>query len=372
MAPTSLPDGLAAYLRQRFAGREVVRAIELGVDEAKGAGETSKGIGYGSVWRIQLAEGGRAPLDLVLHSPKSDDFGHDRRADRASGALLAYDSFGLLRSHARALDVGAVRADGTLVSLGDTGEFWLLTEWLEGEPYAQDLRRVARDASLGTQDLERAERLARYLAELHFEQPPGGAPAYRRAVRDLVGHGEGIFGMIDGYPDDLPEASAARLEAIELGAVRWRSRLRGRHHRLRRTHGDFHPFNLLFDASGELGVLDTSRGSLGDPADDVACLALNYLFFGLELDDDAWRRSLGRLYHRFFETYLEHRDDPELFEVIGPYFAWRGLVLASPRWYPDLPPRDRDKLLHFVEHALDGTRPFHPALAEEVLRCTAA
>jgi len=49
----------------------------------------------------------------------------------------------------------------------------------------------------------------------------------------------------------------------------------------------FHPWNLLFRTETDFSVLDRSRGEWGEPADDVAALAVNYLFFGL-------RRSTAR------------------------------------------------------------------------------
>ena len=125
---------------------------------------------------------------------------------------------------------------------------------------------------------ERAEALALYLADLHREEVEPARS--RRALRDLVGHGEGIMGLTDSYAPDDPIATPERLRALEHRIVDWRWRLRELA-RARRTHGDFHPFNLLFREGTDFSVLDASRGGAGDPADDVACLSINYLFFAL-------------------------------------------------------------------------------------------
>ena len=55
-----------------------------------------------------------------------------------------------------------------------------------------------------------------------------------------------------------------------------------------------------------------------------------------------------------------------MLEVIAPFFAWRGLVVASPRWYPHLAAEDRDRILRFVERALAAER-FEPAWAREAI-----
>src|SRR5690606_13915468 len=125
-------------------------------------------------------------------------------------------------------------------------------------------------------------------------------------IRDLVGSGEGIFGIVDAYGPDVPAAPPERLRAIERGALEWRRRLRERSERLSRTRGDFHPFNVLLDETedGErLALLDASRGCMGDPADDVTCMAINYVFFAVE-HPRAWRGGLGQLWQRFWDVYL--------------------------------------------------------------------
>jgi hypothetical protein len=132
---------------------------------------------------------------------------------------------------------------------------------------------------------------------------------------------------------------------------------------LRRTHGDFHPFNVLFDAQSELALLDASRGSLGDPADDVTCMAINYPFFSLG-HPGAWRGAFRPLWSSFWQRYAEGSGDSDLATVVAPFLAWRGLVLASPVWYPELVESDRDRILGFVEATLRAPR-FTPALADE-------
>jgi aminoglycoside phosphotransferase (APT) family kinase protein len=263
-----------------------------------------------------------------------------------------------------ALDVGAIGPDGQPRSLADAGEFYLVTGWAEGRLYAEDLRHVATSGEAGPLDLARATALARYLAALHT-RAPGRPAAYRRAVRDLVGSGEGLFGIVDGYPDGVPAASRARLHGLEERCLAWRWRLRGHEHRLARVHGDFHPFNLVFHEGTELALLDASRGCLGDAADDVTALAVNYVFFALEART-AWPLGLGRLWRRFWDEYLGATHDVELFDVAAPWLAWRALVLANPAWYPRLSAEARDRLLGWIEHVLDEPR-FDPASADGVL-----
>jgi aminoglycoside phosphotransferase (APT) family kinase protein len=254
-----------------------------------------------------------------------------------------------------------VGADGRLLSLGGAGEFFVLTTYAPGTLYVDDLREIARAGRITGRDEARCTALSRYLVALHAQRPEGGAAAYHRAIRDLLGHGEGIFGMVDSYPEDSPGVTPQRLQRLERKCLEWRWRLRPRVERLRRTHGDFHPFNILFDGD-HLTLVDASRGCQGDPADDVTALAINYVFFGLE-SPGAWKGGLGALWRRFWRTYLEGSGDTGVLEVLAPYLAWRGLVVCNPRFYPGMKAESRDALLGWVERALDAPR-FDPRSAE--------
>jgi prepilin-type processing-associated H-X9-DG protein len=354
--------GLERLLDQLFPGAAIVSVEPLGADRETDD-ETLKAGGYGVPVKIRLRASGGDEQEIVWHTAAANEFGHDRRSDRAQELLLAFDTFDRIPGHVRALDVGAVLRDGQLASLRGAGEFYLLTSYAPGTPYAEDLRRVALEGTATALDVGRCDALASYLAALHTTSTASGG--YTRAVRDLVGHGEGIFGIVDAYPPDVEGAPPERLRQIERRAVEWRWRLRGREGRLARIHGDFHPFNVLFaDGSTEVSVLDASRGCAGDPADDVTCMALNYVFFALP-HPTSWRAGLGSLWRRFWRIYLGKRPDGELLEVAPPFLAWRALVMCCPRFYPDLDGESRGRLLSFAERALAAER-LDPDWAEEL------
>lgn len=353
---SSVQEALRSLATQ-FPGSVVESIDPLG--DSKGAtGE--KALGYGEPVKVVLRDPVGARRVLVFHTQNHNEFGHDRRADRVESAVLAYDVFATVPRHVRALDVGLVDREGRLHSMRDGGEPYLVTEWAEGTLYVEDLRRVAAEGTARHEDFARCDALARYLAQLHAGKLDDRV-AWRRAVRDLVGHGEGLFGIVDAWPDDVPGVPATRLRAIEERCMAFRWKLRPLHRRLARTHGDFHPFNVVFRPvrPGEDGtnfaLLDTSRGGRGDPADDVTALSVNFPFLAVAAGGNAWA-GLGPLWHRFWERYLALSGDREVLEVAPPFWAWRSLVVASPRFYPKLAPAAREILVSLAEAALEAGR----------------
>lgn len=344
-ARTIDPLQIAAYLQRRgFAAAEIISMVPLGAETQS----ELKAYGYGNPLLVTFASAGDTHR-VVVRTMAPDPFGHDRRADRVDAMVQSFDQFGTIPRHIKALDVGAFESGGQLLSL-PSGEPFLITEYVEGELYAGDLKRLSDRETADPLDLARADALARYLVALHQRQD--GQQRYLRELRDTVGSGEGIFGLCDSYPPH-PVATPERLLAIEVAALKWRWQLKGRSHRLSRTHGDFHPFNLLFRQGTDFSVLDCSRGGVGEPADDVTCLSINYYFFAL-CRHGRFDGPLRELWSVFWRTYLKESNDFEILEVVAPFFAWRGLVLASPVWYPAVSEAVREQLLAFVEGLLDG------------------
>lgn len=349
------PAPLAEYLARVHGGRVGnVRVTPLG-----GGRQGDKGYGYGVPLRLDYELDGK-PRRAVLESVRPGPFGHDHMADRAQLLLWAHDAFNRLPKHVVSLDVGAVRRGGALEPLGNAEELFMLAEFVEGREYADDLLRLRSGLSANDLDVARCEALCDYLVGIHRVRGPDPG-LYVRRVRDLLGHGECLFGVADSYPQRYGEV----LQEIERRALAWRWKLKGRGERLRQVHGDFHPWNILFRVGADFSVLDRSRGEWGEPADDVTCLSLNYLFFSLQragrLEGD-----FEALWLRFWRRYLEGSADAGVLEAAAPFIAWRALVMASPVWYPGLDERVRQKLFGFILNVLAAER-FDPERANEYL-----
>jgi hypothetical protein len=276
--------------------------------------------------------------------------------------LWDFDSYGRLPRHVRALDVGAFDDERALFSVAGAREFFVLNEWAEGVTYHLDLDRLAKGAALRQIDRGRASALARYLAQIHATKRRD-ADLYRRRLRELIGHGECIMGLTDSYPAKYGFITGDLLRTIEEACNRWRWRLRGKTNRLSQVHGDFHPYNVLFRTGTDFSVLDRSRGEWGEPADDLTAMTMNYLLNSLI----SWGKLQGPfevLFRLFWETYVEASGDQEVTGTVAPFFAFRGLVVASPVWYPNLSMDVRRSLFRFMENVLDVPR-FEPERVNE-------
>ena len=347
-------DRIGRYLQSVCGAAVIVRSITVLGEEAED--REQKRYGYGTPLLVCYEAAGQS-RKAVLHTMAPSHFSHEHMSDRAQILLWQRESFNRLPRHSRALDVGVFRDDGSPASLGAPAEFFLLTEYAEGAGYFLDLERIAKTGVLTEPDTARADALCDYLVEIH-RVPGPDRNLYVRRIRELVGYGECIMGIADSYAGKSFDPADA-LRQIEHLCVDWRWRLKCRTHRLKQVHGDFHPWNILFREGTEFTVLDRSRGEFGDPADDVACLTLNYVFFSLERSGRL-EGAFETLFQRFWDRYLEKSGDQELLEVVAPFFVFRALVLASPVWYPNLADRVRRQLFAFSLAILSEER-FDPS-----------
>jgi hypothetical protein len=310
-----------------------------------------KAYGYGVPLKVEFQTDGNKSCTAVLHTMTPGPFGHEHMADRAKELLWDHQAFNRLPQHVHSFDVGGFQPGGQLISLGKVEELCLLTEYLEGESYSHDLERIRDTGAVSELDLARADALCDYLVVIH--KLPGRDPGlYVRRIRELVGDSQCIMGIADSYPHH-PLVSPALLERVEHLCVSWRWRLKGLTHRLKQVHGDFHPWNILFRSGVDFSLLDRSRGEYGDPADDVTSLTLNYLFFSLQRSERL-EGGFERLFLRFWNRYLEKSGDREMLKVAPPFFAFRGLVMASPVWYPTLSDTVRQRMLAFIIAAIEN------------------
>ena len=343
-------EALIEYLSRLYGSDiEVCGVWRLGEEQAKGVKDL-KGFGYGVPYVIEFKVKNETRR-VVLETMRPEGFGHDFPSDRAQILLWQHSAFNKLPKHVRSIDVGAFTVNGKeMKSLGKCGEFFILTEYVDGTLYHFDLDRIKAKGEMTDLDEKRCLALSDYLVDIHSVKRD--APwLYVRRARELIGHGECIMGLLDSYPPELDFVQESELIDIERNCVVWRWRLKRKAHRLSQVHGDFHPWNVMFREGTDFTVLDRSRGEWGEPADDVTAMTINYIFYSLQKYGEL-AGVFDRLFRLFWENYLRKTEDWEILEVVQPFYAWRGLVVASPIWYPNLSLDARRKLLNFVRNVL--------------------
>lgn len=341
------PDQLQKYFSKLLGAS--VKIISISGMSGKEEEKLKKG-GHSLHRLVELEfKGSRKKYVIELVAPSQ--FGHETMPDRAQVALLAHSTYNKFPLHARSLDCGVFMKDGSIVSVGNAEEFFMNIEFIEGLVYKVDLYNISERGNLTELDKQRALKLSDYLVEIHAQKKDEPA-LYLKRIRELVGHGECIFGLIDSYPPDFEFATPKKLCEIEKKCIDWRWKLKNYTYRLCQEHGDFHPWNIIFREGTDLSVIDRSRGEWGEAADDVTALTINYIFFSI-MKYGKLKGPFEELYYLFFNNYLEKTGDEEILEVLQPFYAWRGLVIASPIWYPNLNAEIRIKLFNFIENVLN-------------------
>lgn len=347
-------EHLEAYLRSLYGEDLKLESISK-MGETIPTTEDVKGFGYGAPLLVEYAAGGQKGSAVISTMRVQRGFGHDHFSDRARILIWQNATFGKLPRHVPSLDVGYFTDTGRLVSAGAAREYFLLMEKVEGKEYFHDLERV-KEKGVTDLDIDRAIALSSYLAQIHSTKKDC-PPLYQRKIRETVGDGECIFGILDDYPESPSFLDPDELCEIEKLCVEWRWRLRAKTNRLCQVHGDFHPWNVMFRDGTDFTVLDRSRGEWGEAADDITAMAMNYIFYSVQ-KSSRLTGDLKDLFELFFENYLEKSEDEELLEVIAPFFAFRAMVVASPTWYPLLSEDTRRTLFNFLENVL-GSKEFN-------------
>jgi len=312
--------------------------------------------GSGFLIEMRTSSGNQS---YVIKALIPEGLGHDYPSDRASVFLLDLDEYGNLPKHVKAVDVLSEMSDGSVKSVGGGKEYYLLMEKAEGEHYFNDLAEFSRKDHLDEKDINKIRAMTLYLAEIHAVKKDSKT-LYWRKLRDTVGHGECLMGVFDTYPDGT--MTYEEMADIIKKSVDWYARLKPGYERLSQIHGDFHPGNIWFTAplpegSGEIDfiLLDRSRGPWGEPVDDITALAINYIFFSIENFSDVRGAYLEGL-QLFFDKYITASGDTKITEVVAPFFAFRGAVVANPVFYPGLTSDQRKLIFNFVHNVLDDDR----------------
>jgi len=328
-----LDEKVQGYLRRSYGIDTKLLGIEA-------LGEGVHGVGYLIKFSTPLEE-----HRLIMKALFPSRFGHDHYSDRAQVLLLANANYNDMPRHIKAVDVVGESPD-RLISVKNAKEFYIFMEEAKGVSYFKDLDAILQRGYLDELDKKRAQMLAHFLADIHALRYSGESAKilYRRRIRDLIGHGECIMGIVDVY-DSVDFTTDKELLFYVARCLNWWGKIRDECDRLCSVHGDYHPGNIRLQGD-DFVLLDRSRGSWGEPADDVTCLSINYIHYALK-DRGTFAGPFAELFRHFLETYLKKTNDEGFFKFAQPFFAFRVLVIANPKFYPKDTTETKRKLLNF-------------------------
>ncbi len=321
---------MAHYLRQSQIKNYLSEIFKGEITDLK-IGELGKGI-LGVGYALDFKVNGR-PERKVLKTLFKNHLGQDHFSDRAQSLILAHSNYGNIESHVSSFDVCGVKNNGAIVSIGQAKEFFILMDEAQGDDYFNDLNRISRSGRLAPRDKKRVESLANYLIKLHGLKHKSDS-LYKRKIRDTIGSGQSIMGILDMYPKKLKWTNDKEIVQLVKKGIDFWAKDRFKKHRLCQIHGDFHPGNIWFKKDNSFTLLDRARGSFGEAADDISSLTINYIFFSL-IHFGEFDGPFKKLSDLFCQSYFKKTKDEEMREIIQPYFAFRTIVVCNPLFYSD-------------------------------------
>jgi hypothetical protein len=319
---------------------------------------------HGSSYRIEVEFPGGRKEKMVLKTLAGEGFGHEYPSDRAQVLILANKYFNELPNHVRSFDVLGIKDTGRIVSLSGSEEFAILMDEVEGICHIDDFKRIKRSKILNGGDIEKEIKLATYLANIHRVKHRNPS-LYKRKIRDTIGHGECLMGVIDTYPKNPNFTTNEELSEIVKLTIPWWNKLKFNSNRLCQIHGDFYPGNIYFNKD-EIVLIDRGRGPWGEAADDLSSYTINYISYAL-WSEKKWGGPFKKMFLRFFETYLGKSKDRDILKFLAPFFAFRGVVVTHPVFYPNLPIKAKKQILNFVTNVLQEEE-FDPDKIKDYLK----
>lgn len=278
---------------------------------------------------ITFTENDGSSGTCYLKLPEHSLFGERLGSDAVKEITWRLEGYPTILGHSLCIGAGGVTAQGDPVPLSMLfPAYFSIEQALPGTIYADKLQNFSEHTSR-TEALRDVQSICAHMVRMHKPVERNGTALYRRMLREKLM--DPVFRLIDADEHYWSQRPAARMEVEHL-FLGWRQRLWNLGRRIRVVHNDFHPWNILIKSDG-VALLGARSPGVGEPANDLAALMVNYVWFSY-LTSNKFEGLYRDAYLAFWNTYLEMTGDIECLAALPPFLANRLLLFLDSAFYP--------------------------------------
>jgi len=289
-------DKIKEYLSKKFNGK--VTDVKI---EKLGSGVV--GTGYAVNFKLNDKQEKK-----ILKTLFTENLNLDHSSDRAKSLLLAHDNYNSMENHVKSVDVVGIKEDGSLISVGESKEFFILMDEAKGQDFFKDLESLNTKDSLDEKTRNKVINLTNFLIKLH-KKKHNSESLYKRKIRDTIGS-ECLMGVLDIYPKETNWTTDKEISEMVKLCVDFWTKTKHMNHRLCEIHGDFHPGNIYISKGTPTKRILTpilfDYGMVGYLTDEIRNKVIDLIRSGIERNMEGALDALKSMAMR-----SEHADESD-------------------------------------------------------------
>lgn len=318
------------YIKNYFINKYNLNTDNLVKIELLGEGFVAK------AYKVSLTINNKT-AEFVVRRLLGKGMSRDYISDQVENFLLQHNIANSLPHTVKSRDVFIVRNKVEL-SISDPSYVYQVMDFAKGIEYTEYFSLLNEQQFLNESHKQIIKSITDVLTEIHSIKPDAFShedkkSLYFRHSQDFIGS-QVFMDVIDCFPDFDFFNKEKKSEMMKL-LFCLREKNKHNFSRLSKIHADLHPGNLRISKRNKITLIDGARTLWGEPADDIASMAANYLKKHFESKSTNKSASMEAL-ELFINSYIDQTKDTQVFSLWQMFLAVRLTILANPLFFKDI------------------------------------
>lgn len=272
---------------------------------------------------------------IVCRQLRGIGLSRDYLADNVGYLMLQHQISQLHPTHINSLDVVCYGEEVRTVSVDGIENVFQVMEFAEGKSYIDFILEIAKEENLSKKQKDIIENIAKYMSRIHEIKPLEISEEilkhyYWRHSQDYIGS-EVFMDIMDVWDNDKLLDAEEKTEIMS-NLFRIRESLRSEYKRCSMIHSDLHPDNIRIQEDLTIRPLDSARAMWGEPADDLASMLANFIYFSLK-NHKKMSGAYLEAYNLLLNKYIDLTKDEAIHKHAQMYLPVRLLILSHPQFF---------------------------------------